>query len=109
TYAELAEHVNRCGNALRGLGLLPGQRMLMLVKDCPEFFYLFWGAIKAGIIPVPINVLLRAADYRIILEDSGCAAVIFSPEFSGELAPAMAAHAGPAIALPVEGAPRCLQ
>ena len=109
TYAELAENVNRCGNALLGLGLRPGQRMLTLVADCPEFFYLFWGAIKAGIIPVPINVILRAADYRIILEDSGCSAVIFSPEFSGELLPALAAHGGPPIALPVEGDPRCLR
>ena len=41
TYAELAERVNRCGNALLGQGLAPGQRMLMIVKDCPEFIYLF--------------------------------------------------------------------
>ncbi|HEX7839967.1 MAG TPA: AMP-binding protein, partial [Kofleriaceae bacterium] len=70
TYAELAERVNRCGNALVRLGLAPGQRMLMIVKDCPEFFYLFWGAIKAGVIPVPLNAILRAADYRVIIEDS---------------------------------------
>jgi len=42
TYAGLAENVNRCGNTLLGLGLEPGQRMLILVKDSPEFFYLFW-------------------------------------------------------------------
>src|SRR5262249_52737331 len=84
TYGELVDSVNRCGNALLGLGLLPGQRMMMLVKDCPEFFYLFWGAIKAGIVPVPLNVILRAADYRIIFEDSACSAVVFSPEFAGE-------------------------
>ncbi|MFL5246297.1 MAG: AMP-binding protein, partial [Myxococcales bacterium] len=47
TYAALAENVNRCGNALLRLGLERGQRLLMVVKDCPEFFYLFWGAIKA--------------------------------------------------------------
>jgi benzoate-CoA ligase family protein len=107
TYAELAGQVDRCGAALRGLGLAPGQRMLMIVKDCPEFFYLFWGAIKAGIIPVPVNAILRAADYRLIIEDSGCAAVVFSPEFAAEVEPALAA--GPAIALPVEGQPRCLR
>ena len=69
TYAELVENVNRCGNALRGLGLAAGQRMMMLVKDSPEFFYLFWGAIKAGIVPVPLNVILRAADYRVIFAE----------------------------------------
>ena len=60
TYAELAERVNRAGNALLALGLKPGERLLMVVKDCPAFFYLFWGAIKAGIVPVPPNTLLRA-------------------------------------------------
>ncbi|HEY0480373.1 MAG TPA: benzoate-CoA ligase family protein [Kofleriaceae bacterium] len=109
TYAELAEHVNRCGNALLRLGLAPGQRMLMVVKDCPEFFYLFWGAIKAGIVPVPANAILRAADYRVLIEDSGCSALVFSPEFAGEVEPAIAAAGGPPIALPVEGAPRCLR
>jgi benzoate-CoA ligase family protein len=110
TYAELAAGVNRCGNALRQLGLVPGQRMLMVVKDCPEFFYLFWGAIKAGILPVPINVILRAADFRTMIEDSACSAVVFSPEFAGEVEPALASAAGePVIALPIEGQPRCLQ
>ena len=108
TYAELADQVNRCGNALLGLGLAPGQRMVMLVKDCPEFFYLVWGAIKAGIIPVPLNVILRAADYRIIFEDSGCAAMVFSPDFAREVEPALA-DGGPRIALPVEGAPSSLR
>ena len=55
TYAELAESVNRCGNALLGQGLTPGQRMLMIVKDCPEFIFLVYGAIKAGIVPVRWN------------------------------------------------------
>jgi benzoate-CoA ligase family protein len=105
TYAELAERVNRCGNALIGLGLAPGQRMLMIVKDCPEFFYLFWGAIKAGVIPVPLNAILRAADYRVIIEDSGCAAVVYSPELAGEVEPALAAAGGPPIALAVDGRP----
>jgi len=104
TYAQLAEGVNRCGNALTALGIERGQRMLMVVKDCPEFFYLFWGAIKAGIVPVPLNTLLRTADYRYMIEDSGCAAVVWSPEFAAEVLPAVgAAKPGPGVALPVEG------
>jgi benzoate-CoA ligase family protein len=89
TYSELARSVNRCGNGLLGLGIEPGDRMLMIVKDCPEFFYLFWGAIKAGIVPVPLNTLLRAGDYAYIIEDSGASIVVYSPEFSGEVGPAL--------------------
>ena len=93
TYGELAEQVNRCGNVLREMGLVPGDRLLMIVKDCPEFFYLFWGAIKAGVVPVPVNTLLRAPDYQYMIDDSACAAVVYSPEYAAEAAPALASAA----------------
>ena len=83
TYHALAENVNRCGNVLKSLGIEPGERVLMVVKDCPAFLYLFFGAIKAGIIPAPVNTMLRTDDYRFLIEDSDCAALIYSPEFAG--------------------------
>ena len=89
TYAELAERVNRAGNALLAQGLKPGDRVLMVVKDCPDFFYVFWGAIKAGIVPIPLNTMLRAADYAYIIEDSGCGLVVYSTEFAAEVEPAL--------------------
>src|SRR5262252_1184692 len=89
TYAELAERVNRAGNALLALGLKPGDRVLMIVKDCPGFFYLFWGAIKAGIVPIPLNTMLRANDYAYLFEDSGCKLVVYSSEFAREVEPAL--------------------
>ncbi len=91
TYAELAERVNRCGNALKGLGLAKGERLLMIVKDGPEFYYLFWGAIKAGMVPVPLNTMLRSEDFAYMIEDSGAAAIVYSPEFSSEVEPALGA------------------
>ncbi len=89
TYARLAEKVNQCGNALKNLELASGDRILMVIKDCPEFFYLFWGAIKAGIVPVPLNTLLRAQDYTFMIEDSECAGLVYSPEFASEVEPAL--------------------
>ncbi len=89
SYAQLAERVNRAGNALLALGLKPGDRLLMVVKDCPAFFYLFWGAIKAGVVPVPPNTLLRAPDYAYMFEDSGARLVVYSSEFAGEIEPAL--------------------
>ncbi len=100
TYGTLAAQVNRCGNALAELGIGRGDRVLMMVKDCAEFFYVFWGAIKAGMVPVPINTLLRAHDYQYMIEDSGCTAVVYSPEFATEVQEAMASAAGS----PVHGA-----
>ncbi len=59
TYGELAAQVNRAGNALLGLGLARGARLVMVVKDSPAFFYLFWGAIKAGLVPVRVRCVMR--------------------------------------------------
>ena len=109
TYAELAERVNRCGNALLGQGLERGQRVLMVVKDSPEFFYVYWGAIKAGLVPVTLNTILRAADYQHMIDDSGCSAVVWSPEYDAEVRPALAsARAAPRVALPTTGEGRSL-
>ena len=104
TYAALAARVNRAGNALTALGLGRGDRVLMVVEDCPLFFYLFWGAIKAGFVPVPLNTLLRASDYRFIVENARAACIVWSPAFAGECEAALAgALRPPAHALPAEG------
>jgi acyl-coenzyme A synthetase/AMP-(fatty) acid ligase len=104
TYGTLAENVNRCGNALTGLNVLPAKRVLMIVKDYPAFFYTFWGAIKAGIVPVPLNTLLRAKDYQYMIEDSAAATVVYSPEFAAEVEPALsAASHKPARIIATEG------
>ncbi len=110
SYGALAANVNRAGNVLSSLGMDHGDRVLMMVKDSPEFFYLFWGAIKAGLVPVPLNTLLRAADYQFMIEDSGACACIYSPEFAPEVTPALdAARPGPRHRMATVGAGISLQ
>src|SRR6202158_6073523 len=79
TYREVLERVNRMGNALRNvLGVGIEQRVLLLLLDCPEFVYAFFGAIKIGAVPIPTNTLWKAADYEYILNDSRAGVVIIS-------------------------------
>src|SRR5947208_3213399 len=78
TYGELAERVNRCSNALAGLGLVPEQRVLLCVLDTIDFPTAFLGSIKAGIIPIAANTLLTTADYEYMLRDSRAHALIVS-------------------------------
>ncbi len=70
SYRELERSVNRVGNALRDLGVGREDRVLLALLDGPEFVASFFGAIKIGAVPVPVNTVLRAADYRYFLEDS---------------------------------------
>ena len=70
TYGELAEACARVGPMLARLGLQREDRVAMMALDTVDFPVLFWGAIRAGVIPVPLNTLLTAEQYRYILEDA---------------------------------------
>ena len=70
TYAELAERVHRCASALRSLGVEAEQRVALCLFDTIDFPTCFLGAIEAGIVPIPLNTLLTAADYAFILADA---------------------------------------
>jgi benzoate-CoA ligase len=78
TYGELAERVNRCANALTSLGLEMEQRVLVCLHDTIDWPAVFLGCIKAGIIPIAVNTLLKTADYEHMLRDSRARALIVS-------------------------------
>jgi benzoate-CoA ligase family protein len=78
SYGSLFEHVNRTGSALRDLGVRPEERILLLMLDCPEMVFAFFGAIKIGAVPIPTNTLWTAADYEFLLHDSRALVVIVS-------------------------------
>jgi len=104
SYAELDDSVNRFGSALAGLGIRPGERVLMVVKDCPEFFFLFWGAVKMGAMPVPLNGLAPASDFEFVIQHSKCSAVFYSGEFGPTIEATVATCSPkPKIVLPVDG------
>ncbi len=85
TYREVMENVNRTGNALISLGVEMEDRVLLLLPDCPEFAYGFFGAMKIGAVPVPVNTMLKPGDYRYLLNDSRAKAVIVDRELLGNL------------------------
>jgi benzoate-CoA ligase family protein len=76
TYGQVAEMVDRAGNALRDLGVEMENRVLLLLYDSPEFVASFFGAMKIGAVPVPVNTLMRAQDYEYVLNDSRAKALI---------------------------------
>jgi benzoate-CoA ligase family protein len=87
TYGQLQELVNRVGNALSDLGVEMEQRVLLLLLDGPEFVASFFGAIKIGAVPIPVNTMMRAQDYLYFLEDSRARVAIISEPLLAEAGP----------------------
>ncbi len=71
SYAELAAAVARAANALRSLGVAPGERVLLLMRDTPEFAAAWLGAVHAGAVAVALDSRISQDDYRYIQADSG--------------------------------------
>jgi len=78
TYGQLAGLVNHFGNALKTLGVRMEERVLLLLIDTPEFAASFFGAIKIGAVPVPVNTLLKPADYKYLLNNSRARVAVVS-------------------------------
>ncbi|HEY6993761.1 MAG TPA: benzoate-CoA ligase family protein [Xanthobacteraceae bacterium] len=76
TYAQLQARSCRFASALQALGLRAENRVVLGLHDTVDHPVAFWGAIRAGIIPVPVNTLLTAGQYAYLLADSRAAAAV---------------------------------
>jgi benzoate-CoA ligase family protein len=70
SYGEMLEAADAAGSGLLELGLQRGDRVILATRDRPEFVATFWGAMKAGLVPVPIAQGLSGSDVHFILADS---------------------------------------
>lgn len=68
TYGQAARLSNRTGNALRELGLEIEDRILIVLPDCPEFVWTWFGAARIGAVITMVNPLLPAGDYKYYLD-----------------------------------------
>ncbi len=79
SYGELGEQSARMAELYQKHGIARESRVALLVLDQIEFPIIFWGSLKAGIVPVAINTLLVSDIYRTILSDSRAQALFISP------------------------------
>jgi 4-hydroxybenzoate-CoA ligase len=75
-YGELQRRTCGFAAALYDLGLRPEERLALLLHDSIDFPVAFWGALRAGIVALPLNTLLTAEQYAYILADSRAAAIV---------------------------------
>jgi 4-hydroxybenzoate-CoA ligase len=78
TYGALQEASCRFGSGLLSLGLRQESRVLLLMLDTVDYPVTFWGAIRAGVIPIPLNTLLNPEQYAYIFADSRAEAIVIS-------------------------------
>jgi benzoate-CoA ligase family protein len=71
SYAALCAMAARAGNAMRRAGLAPGERVLLALDDTPAMPACFFGALRAGLVPVAVNTLAPPDLLRFYLEDTG--------------------------------------
>ncbi len=78
TYGELQARCNRMANLLATYAIPREARVALLLLDTVDFPVAFWGAIKAGVIPVALNTLLTTEQYAYMLGDSRAKALFVS-------------------------------
>src|SRR5881227_1839040 len=93
-YRELARRIAGVAGGLRARGLKPGDRVLLSLENCGEFFELMFGCWTAGLCAVPTNARLHPREVEYIAENSGARLLVATPGLAEALAPLVGAVDG---------------
>ncbi|MGE0005180.1 MAG: AMP-binding protein [Parvibaculaceae bacterium] len=85
-YRMLEQRLDRFAALCRASGLEPGDRMAMAVGNRYEFVEIMYGAMRAGVVPVPLNTKLGADTLDYIIRDAGCRGAVVEPPVNGHVA-----------------------
>jgi benzoate-CoA ligase family protein len=105
SYGELLSRVCRMGRAFRRLGVRPGDRVILILGDTPIFPVAFFGALRIGAVPCPINPLFREDDYALFVRDAGASVVVADATFAEKARRSLAGYAGNVTLIAPPGSP----
>ncbi|HET6954729.1 MAG TPA: benzoate-CoA ligase family protein [Acidimicrobiales bacterium] len=86
SYARLQSEVWSRQRVLAALGVGAGERVALVVDDEPAFLAWFLGALRSGVVPVPLSTMLTGTELAAIVADAGAAAAVFSPRHAARAA-----------------------
>ena len=86
---QLADRAARLATGLAGLGVRPGDRLLVLMANCPEVLITYTAAWRAGAVVTPLIFLVSEAELRHALVDSGAVGIITTVEFLPKVSAAL--------------------
>jgi crotonobetaine/carnitine-CoA ligase len=70
TYREMDRYANRCANAFLKHGMTKGDKISIMLPNCPEYIFIWWGSAKMGAVEVPINAAYKGEFLRHIVDQS---------------------------------------
>lgn len=85
SYRTLEARLDRVAGLCKDLGLKPGDRLAMAIGNRFEFVEVMFGAMRAGVVPVPLNIKLGNNTLRYILRDSNATAAIVEPRCNSNI------------------------
>ncbi len=91
TFAELESTTNRYANGFSALGIGHGDRVAVMLPNCPEFYWVVWGLGKIGAVAVPINTAARGEMLRYFIDQSDSSCVVVDTEWAERMC-AVAPH-----------------
>jgi acetyl-CoA synthetase/medium-chain acyl-CoA synthetase len=79
SFGDVRDGTNRVANALRALGIGPGDPVIVMLPKLPEWHLVMVGGLKAGALVIPSSTILRSKDLLFRAEHSGAVAIVASP------------------------------
>ena len=87
TYKEFQEITNQVASSFHKLGLKKGSHVAILLPNSPEFLFFWFGAMKAGLVGVTLNTVLKADELEFILNDCDATVLCTTPKYRKMLEP----------------------
>ncbi|SPK71311.1 Long chain fatty acid-CoA ligase [Cupriavidus taiwanensis] len=82
TYAELDDLSERCAALLKGRGVGAGDRVAVMMGNCPQFHVVFYAILKLGAVYVPVNPLFKEHELVYELNDAGATTIIVQDQLA---------------------------
>jgi len=85
TYKEMDRAANRCANAFLNQGVSKGDKISIMLPNCPEYLHVWWGSAKMGAVEVPINTSYKGEFLRHIIDQSDSKVLVIAHDFLDRL------------------------
>jgi crotonobetaine/carnitine-CoA ligase len=85
TYNDLNRYANRCANALMNQGVTKGDKISIMLPNCPEYLWIWFGSAKIGAVEVPVNTSYKGEFLRHIVDQSDSKVFFIGREFLDRL------------------------